>query len=148
MTGASVKATVQPPKQGYIPNPQRKSNPFSADIDWVPSPGSLKNRNTDPVQNTREKPMLPPRRDTFESPTGNPTGSLSPHAVETAKVRPAVPRKPLSLSSQAKIGTVSPDGQHTSWQDSPGSGVTAHTGSTDLLSDSASEQIEWKPLLQ
>lgn len=144
MTGASVKATVQPPKQGYIPNPQRKSNPFSADVDWVPSLGSLKNRNTDPVQDTREKPMLPPRRDTFESPTG----SLSPHAVEKAKVRPAVPRKPLSLSSQTKVGAVSPSSQHTSSQDSPGSGVTADTGSTDLLSDSASEQIGWKPLLQ
>ncbi|CDM32457.1 Inositol-1,4,5-trisphosphate 5-phosphatase 1 [Penicillium roqueforti FM164] len=142
--GASVKATVQPPKQGYIPNPQRKSNPFSADVDWVPSLGSLKNRNTDPVQDTREKPMLPPRRDTFESPTG----SLSPHAVEKAKVRPAVPRKPLSLSSQTKVGAVSPSSQHTSSQDSPGSGVTADTGSTDLLSDSASEQIGWKPLLQ
>lgn len=143
MTGAPVKATVQPPKQGYIPNPQRKSNPFSADVDWVRGPGPVKNRNTDPVQDTRKKPMLPPRRDTFESPTG----PLAPQAVETGKIRPTVPRKPLSLSSQAKIGTVSP-GQHTSWQDRPGSGVTTSLGSTDLLGDSASEQIEWKPLLQ
>lgn len=88
--------------------------------------------------------MLPPRRDTFESPTR----SLSPQAVETGKVRPAVPRKPLALSSQAKIGTVSPSGRHTSRQDSPGIDVSAGMGSTDLLGDSASEQIEWKPLLQ
>ncbi|OQE34520.1 hypothetical protein PENCOP_c017G07090 [Penicillium coprophilum] len=141
--GASVKATVQPPKQGYIPNPQRKSNPFSADVDWVPSPDSMENKPTEPVQVTR-KPMLPPRRDTFNSSTG----SLSPQAVETVKTRPAVPRKPLSLSSQGKIRTASPEGQHTSRQDSPESGVTAITGSTDLLSDSGSEQIEWKPLFQ
>ncbi|EKV17476.1 hypothetical protein PDIG_14280 [Penicillium digitatum PHI26] len=138
---APVKATVQP-KQGYIPNPQRISNPFSADVDWVPSLGPMENRNTDPIQDTRKKPMLPPRRDTSESPGR----SLSPPAVQTGKIRPAVPRKPLSLSFQAKIETVSP-GQHTSWQDGPGSGVTA-VGSTDLLSDSVSEQIEWKPLLQ
>lgn len=144
MTGAPVKATVQPPKQGYIPNPQRKSNPFSADVDWVPIPDSIKNRNTDPVQDMRKKPILPPRRDTFESPTQ----SLSPQTVETGKIRPAVPRKPLSLSSQAKLGTVSPSGRHPSGQDSPGINVPAGMGSTDLLSDSAREQIEWKPLLQ
>ncbi|KAJ5831047.1 uncharacterized protein N7525_009300 [Penicillium rubens] len=139
---ASVKATVQPPKQGYIPNPERKSNPFSADVDWVPSPGSIKNRNTDPVQDMRKKPMLPPRRDTFESPTG----SSSPREVGTGKIRPAVPRKPLSLSSQAKTAAVSP-GQPTPLQDSPGSGGI-DMGSTDLLGDSASDQIEWKSLLQ
>lgn len=88
--------------------------------------------------------MLPPRRGTFESPTR----SLSPQAVETGKIRPAVPRKPLSLSSQAKIGTVSPSSRHTTRQDSPGIDVPAGMGSTDLLSDSTSEQIEWKPLLQ
>ncbi|CAI7635984.1 unnamed protein product [Penicillium glandicola] len=142
--GASVKATVHPPRQGYIPNAQRKSNPFSADIDWVASPGSIEKKNTDPVQVMREKPMLPPRRDTCDSPTG----SLSPQMVETRRIPPAVPRKPLSLSSQVKIETVSPSDQHTSWQDSPGSGVTASMSSPDLLSDSTSEQIEWKPLLQ
>lgn len=88
--------------------------------------------------------MLPPRRGTFESPTR----SLSPQAVETGKIRPAVPRKPLSLSSQAKIETVSPSSRHTSGQDSPGIDVSAGMGSTDLLSDSTSEHIEWKPLLQ
>ncbi|KAJ5971139.1 uncharacterized protein N7479_001057 [Penicillium vulpinum] len=142
--GASVKATVQPPKQRYIPNPQRKSNPFSADVDWVPRPDSIENKNTDPLEVTRKKPMLPPRRDTLESPTG----SSSPRAVEIGKTPPAVPRKPLSLSSQTKIGTISPSGQHTSRQNSPGSGVTPSTRSTDLLGDSASEKIEWKPLLQ
>lgn len=87
--------------------------------------------------------MLPPRRDTLDSPTR----SLSPQAVQAGKIRPAVPRKPLSLSSQPKIETASPS-QPTLWQDSPGSDVTADAGSTDLLSDSTSEQIEWKPLLQ
>lgn len=86
--------------------------------------------------------MLPPRRDTFESPTG----SSSSREFGTEKIRPAVPRKPLSLSSQAKTATVSP-GQPTRLQNSPGNGGTG-MGSTDLLGDSANEQIEWKPLLQ
>ena len=86
--------------------------------------------------------MLPPRRDTFEPPRV----SSSPREVGTGKIRPAVPRKPLSLSSQAKSAAVSP-GQPTPLQDSPGSGGI-DMGSTDLLGDSASDQIEWKSLLQ
>jgi hypothetical protein len=103
----------------------------------------MENKNTEPIP-VMKKPMLPPRRDTSESFTG----SSLPQADGTRKVRPAVPRKPLSLSSQGKVGAVSPSSQHISRQDSPGNGVTADTGSTDLLSDSGGEQIEWKPLFQ
>jgi hypothetical protein len=143
MTGASVKATVQPPKEELIANTQRKSNPFLADTDWVASPGSAKNQKADPVPALR-KPMLPPRNGTLESPMA----SESLQAVELGRVPPAVPRKPLALSSQANGGTITPSGQQTSWQGSTGSGVAAGVDSTDLLGDSASEQIEWKPLLQ
>ncbi|KAJ5780865.1 hypothetical protein N7457_006025 [Penicillium paradoxum] len=133
--GASVKASVQPPEEGFIANTQRKSNPFSTDVDWVASSTSGGTNNKPPVQVVR-KPVLPPRRDALESPTG----SISPQVVGFGRVPPTVPRKPLALSSQAKIGTVSPH--------SPGSGVTVRIPPADLLGDPASEHVEWKPLLQ
>ncbi|KAJ5555458.1 hypothetical protein N7461_003928 [Penicillium sp. DV-2018c] len=144
--GASVKATVRPPKEGLIANTQRKSNPFLAGTDWVASPGSAENKRADPFPVVR-KPMLPPRRGTL----GSPTASEPLQAVDRldlGRVPPAVPRKPLALSSQANGGAMAPSGQQTSRRGSLGSGVAADMDSTDLLGDSAREQIEWKPLLQ
>jgi hypothetical protein len=143
VTGAPVKATVQPPNEGYIANAHRKSNPFTADIDWVESSTSSEHSTTSCVQIGR-KPMLPPRRDTL----GSSTGSTSPQSVKSARLPPAVPRKPLSLSSQTKAQTM-PTMSNTqgSRQGSLGS-TNAASSPPDLLGDSSSERIGWKPLLQ
>lgn len=151
-----MKAAVQPPKAGLVPNPQRKSNPFSMDDepDWIPS-----SRVTDQGLEARvdRKPLPPPRRgtagrskDNLQSP-----GGTSP-VVE--KSPPAVPRKPISLSSQATAGRVpsasSSQARSATLEDSPGlsqisdgtRGVSsAETG--DLLGDASGETIGWKPLL-
>lgn len=88
--------------------------------------------------------MLPPRRETLNE---FPAGSISPGLVQPKMVNekspPVVPRKPLSLSSQTKSRTFPMDNQtgHAL------SNETATGGSTDLLGDAASEQIEWKPLV-
>ncbi|KAJ5348153.1 uncharacterized protein N7506_001406 [Penicillium brevicompactum] len=121
--GNPVKATVQPPQEGLVANPQRKSNPFSPDVDWV-APAQI-----------QRKPVLPPRRDTLESPS-----STSRQSVESVRLAPAVPRKPLSLSSKSHTMPVSN-------QERQSVAGAASTSSPDLL-DSSSEQIGWKPLLQ
>ncbi|KAJ5328982.1 hypothetical protein N7452_009372 [Penicillium brevicompactum] len=121
--GNPVKATVQPPQEGLVANPQRKSNPFSPDVDWV-APAQI-----------QRKPVLPPRRDTLESPS-----SRSRQSVESVRLAPAVPRKPLSLSSKSHTMPVSN-------QERQSVAGAASTSSPDLL-DSSSEQIGWKPLLQ
>jgi hypothetical protein len=156
MTGVSAKAAVQPPKAGLVPNPQRKSNPFSMDDepDWIPSP-----RGTDqgPEARVDRKPLPPPRRGT----SGRSIDSLQSPGGDTAvaeKSPPAVPRKPVSLSSQATAGRISPatssQARSATWQNSPSlsqspdgrRGVSsAETG--DLLGDASGETIGWKPLL-
>ncbi|CAG7918182.1 unnamed protein product [Penicillium olsonii] len=123
--GTPVKATLQPPREGLVANPQRKSNPFSPDTDWVA-----------PAQIPR-KPMLPPRHGT----TGSPTISTSPQSVGSGRLAPVVPRKPLSLSSQAKSQTMPISGEQTAQP------IAASASSPDLLG-SSSEPIGWKPLLQ
>ena len=154
MTGVPAKAELQPPKEGFIPNPQRKSNPFSRDDepDWVPS--SRITRNGLDARADR-KPLPPPRRGTsgaaresVQSPVGEkPVAGKSP---------PAVPRKPLSLSSQAAVSRVASTGsgpsRSASLRDSPGGesgqgfgGPGGQTG--DLLGDASGDTIGWKPLL-
>jgi hypothetical protein len=89
--------------------------------------------------------MLPPRRETLNE---FPAGSISPGSVQPKVVNekspPVVPRKPLSLSSQTKSRTFPIENQtgHALSNERTASG-----GSTDLLGDVASEQIEWKPLI-
>ncbi|KAJ5875527.1 Inositol-1-4-5-trisphosphate 5-phosphatase 1 [Penicillium subrubescens] len=154
--GVAAKAAVQPPKAGLVPNPQRKSNPFSMDDepDWIPG-----SRDTDQGPDARvdRRPLPPPRRgtsgrskDNMQSPGGD--------APVVEKSPPAVPRKPVSLSSQATAGRI-PSGSSSqersaSLQGSPslrqtadgGRGVSsAETG--DLLGDASGEPIGWKPLL-
>lgn len=156
MTGVSAKAAVRPPKAGLVPNPQRKSNPFSTDDepDWIPS-----SRGTDqgPEFRVERRPLPPPRRGTSGRSKDNmqPLGGDAP-VVE--KSPPAVPRKPVSLSSQATAGRIpsgtSSQARSATLQDSPsfsqspdgGSGVSS-AGTGDLLGDASGETIGWKPLL-
>lgn len=154
MTGVPAKAELQPPKEGFIPNPQRKSNPFSMDDepDWVPSPRITQNG---PEARADRKPLPPPRRGT----SGAARESVqSPGAEKSVvgKSPPAVPRKPLSLSSQAAVSRVASTGsgpsQSASLRDSSGvgngqgfGGPSDHTG--DLLGDASGEAVGWKPLL-
>lgn len=161
MTGVPAKAAVQPPKDGFVPNPQRKSNPFSMDDEpeWIPN-----SRVTEKGPETRvdRKPLPPPRRGTSGG-SKDKDGMQAPGVDKSVagKSPPAVPRKPLSLSSQAAVSRVSSaaSGQtrSASQQDSSGQcpapdavrglpgGSSAQTG--DLLGDASGETIGWKPLL-
>lgn len=155
MTGAPAKAELQPPKEGFIPNSQRKSNPFSMDNepDWVPG-SRIRQNGLEPRAD--RKPLPPPRRGTSnaarESVQSPPVGD-KPVA---GKSPPAVPRKPLSLSSQAAVSRVASTGSSpspsASLRDSPGvgseqgfGGPSSQTG--DLLDDASGDPISWKPLL-
>jgi hypothetical protein len=138
VTGAPVKATIQPPTGGLVANPERKSNPFSLDTapDWVPS-SNLMTTETDARMD--RKPVPPPRQRTFDG-----SESTGPQSASStlSKSPPAVPRKPLALTSQGCARSpVSGSGQGA--RAAPQSSIRA----PDLLGDGAEEQIGWKPLL-
>ncbi|KAF7713340.1 Uncharacterized protein PECH_001493 [Penicillium ucsense] len=114
--GAPAKAEIQAPKPGFVPNPLRKSNPFSADTepDWIPKTQLQEKRAKAPALPER-KPAPPPRRRTagpsrdndLSTSTSRSTSSSSPVSLSPRleklrldKSPPAVPRKPISLSSQ------------------------------------------------
>lgn len=156
MAGVSAKAAVQPPKAGLVPNPQRKSNPFSMDDEpeWIPNSRATE---SGPQARVDGKPLPPPRRGTSGRSKDN---SQSPGGGTPVveKSPPAVPRKPVSLSSQPSAGRVpsatSSQARSATLHDSPrlsqspdgGRGVSsAETG--DLLGDASGETIGWKPLL-
>lgn len=156
MTGVPAKAAVQPPKEGLVPNPQRKSNPFSKDDepDWIPS-----SRFTEKGLEARvdRRPLPPPRRGTSGGSKNNMQSPVSDKPA-TEKSPPAVPRKPISLSSQATGGRIpstnSGPVRSATWQNSSSfrqspdgvKGVSsAETG--DLLGDASGENIGWQPLL-
>ncbi|KAJ5085615.1 hypothetical protein N7532_010386 [Penicillium argentinense] len=149
--GAPVKATVRPPREGLVANVQRNSNPFSSDAepDWVASSVS-KGKSS-----RMDRKPAPPKQRTFgegspaeRQPGGN-GGSTVPRSP------PAIPRKPISLSSQSMHRAPVADSQTDVARDTPlqgslslSSSVGVNYGSTpDLLGDAASAQIEWKPLL-
>ncbi|KAJ5218285.1 uncharacterized protein N7498_000384 [Penicillium cinerascens] len=136
--GAPVKATVQPPAERFIANPKRKSNPFSMDTepDWVPN-SSLMGKQAD--ARTDRKPVPPPRQQAFDGSesTGPRSGSST-----MSKSPPAVPRKPLSLSSQGGVRSPVSGSDQGVW-----AAPQSNTGAPDLLGDDADEQIEWRPLL-
>ncbi|KAJ6172456.1 hypothetical protein N7470_001523 [Penicillium chermesinum] len=175
ITGAPGKATLQPPGEGLVPNPRRKSNPFSPDSepDWVPQ-SRLGRQNT-----IDRKPAPPPRRVASVARTGSPVSMsgvpldskpmLPPRRAATADVSaptmeverqrleraPPVPRKPISLSSQGskpasisgrQTNATSPGGGSARSQQSYSAAGTS-SASVDLLGDSADEPIEWKPLV-
>lgn len=140
--GNPVKARVQPTKEGFVPNTERKSNPFSMDSepDWIPISGLTRSSARNSVD---RKPVPPPRHGTFDG-----VVSVEPGAA-VGKSPPAVPRKPLSLSSQTAPSTpLSASRQSISTGQSgsrpPGPG---NSGAVDLLGDADSETIEWKPLV-
>lgn len=146
-----MKATIKPPREGLVANVQRKSNPFASDPepDWVPSPSATEKAPDAAAGRKPVPPPPPPRQRTFDG-----ADSMNSNAnMNLRNSPPAVPRKPLSLSSQtssrgpflrsstmqqnssAQIGSLSsPTG-------------TARRASADLLGDVTGEQIEWKPLL-
>ncbi|KAJ5626046.1 hypothetical protein N7510_002355 [Penicillium lagena] len=143
--GAPVKATVHPPRSGLVANVQRKSNPFSSDVkpDWVPSTG-------DPGITRDGKPALPPRTGSQDrlgdsSPTVQTLpGQKQPNRIPE-KSPPAIPRKPLSLSSPSERRSPS---QFAGKSSSSGPTTANATASpADLLDGAGAEQIEWKPLL-
>lgn len=138
VTGAPVKATVRPPAEKFIANPQRKSNPFSMDTepDWVPHSG-LMGKEAD--ARTDRKPVPPPRQQAFDR-----SESAAPRSASStmSKSPPAVPRKPLALSSHGGVRSPVSGSDQGAWATPRSS-----TGAPDLLGDDADEQIEWKPLL-
>lgn len=147
--GTPVKATVHPPQKGLVANMQRKSNPFSSDVkpDWVPPTGDPSIvRDDKPMR----KPALPPRTGTQDqfgdsSPTVQTTpGQKQPNRIPE-KSPPAVPRKPMSLSSPSEHRSSSQfAGERSSARPST---AKATASPVDLLGGTGSEQIEWKPLL-
>ncbi|KAJ5674856.1 uncharacterized protein N7477_004790 [Penicillium maclennaniae] len=120
--GAPSKAIVRPPSEEFVPNPKRKSNPFSLDAqpDWIPK-SSLMGHGTDPRKD--RKPASECKLDHEQ---------IAPYRTSEATCTnfPRMPPNPVSGPSQ---GT---------WAASQ-----SHTWATDLLGDGAEEQIEWKPLL-
>lgn len=138
VTGAPVKATVQPPAERFIANPERKSNPFSMDTepDWVPYSG-LMGKEAD--ARTDRKPAPPPRQQAFDG-----SESAGPRSARStmSKSPPAVPRKPLALSSQGGVRSPVSGPDQGAW-----TAPQSSTGAPDLLGDDADEQIEWRPLL-
>ncbi|KAJ5802239.1 uncharacterized protein N7503_004689 [Penicillium pulvis] len=145
--GAPGKATIQPPREGLVANMQRKSNPFSADSepDWVPA-SRLTKTSID------RKPAPPPRRGRTlndQAPT-----SIDANSPLVDKAPPAVPRKPMSLSSQLSPRSPMSNGQSYSTMslENPDRNRSSRTGTggaggPDLLGDPMDEQIAWKPLL-
>jgi hypothetical protein len=144
-----VKSTVHPPQNGLVANVKRKSNPFSSDVepDWVPSTGDPSIiRDGKPLR----KPALPPRtgsqdqlRDSSPMVQTNP-GQQQPNRIPE-KSPPAVPRKPMSLSSPSEHRSPSHFAGESS---SPGQSTAKATASpANLLDGTGAEQIEWKPLL-
>ncbi|KAJ5122846.1 hypothetical protein N7448_003980 [Penicillium atrosanguineum] len=134
--GAPVKATVQPPADKFVPNPERKSNPFSLDNqpDWVPN-SNLMGKETDSRKD--RKPVLPPRQKTFDR-----SESTASASSTMSKSPPVVPRKPLALTSRGMSQSPVSGSSQDTWAVSQ-----SYTRATDLLGDDAEEQIEWKPLL-
>lgn len=147
-----MKATIKPPKEGLVANVQRKSNPFAPDSepDWIPNPNAT-GKAPDAVAGREPvpPPPPPPRQRTFDD--AEPMNSDANTNLRNSP--PAVPRKPLSLSSQTSLrGPIlrsSTMQQNASAQIGSLSGQTGKVrrASTDLLGDVAGEQIEWKPLL-
>ncbi|KAJ5974043.1 hypothetical protein N7481_011253 [Penicillium waksmanii] len=160
-------------KEGFVPNGQRSSNPFikDAEPDWIQQPDIRRSSQLDrkppappPRQATgtfgneasssqspvgRNPPGLPPRQGTFGSEVSLSSSSQSPIERErnstAPKPPPAVPRKPVKLSSQNKVPQA---GGSSSSPSTPARMNGASTTSTmDLLGDSTNESIEWKPLL-
>ncbi|KAJ5664762.1 hypothetical protein N7462_011575 [Penicillium macrosclerotiorum] len=147
-SGVSVKAALQPPEEDYIPNIQRRSNPFSPDRepDWVMDT-SVMRQDTGTVSS--RKPIQPggARLDGLQGGIAS-AGGREPN---TDKSPPAVPRKPLLLSSHpARQTTASGSGQSQGMESQGIWGREESAGSpgvTDLLADATGEQIEWKPLI-
>ena len=146
-----MKATVQPPKEGFVPNPQRISNPFSRDTepDWVLTSG-LKRRDTDMC--VERKPLPPPRHRTFDA--INSTQSREPRVLD--KVPPTIPRKPLSLTSHTAHRTSIPSSVSAAFTTSKADSTRRYqhesqektdSGTSDLLDDHMNEEIDWKPLI-
>ena len=142
-TGPSVKATVQPPREGFVPNPERKSNPFAADTepDWVPSSGLTRSTTSTSVE---RKPVPPPRHGTFDG-----VVSLEPSQKKQVpgKSPPAVPRKPISLSSQPSPGTPAQSSSQSVRSNASRPSAKSSSTAVDLLGDDDDEQIMWKPLV-
>lgn len=122
-----MRSTVKPPTDGLIPNPHRKSNPFSpsGEPDWVYGPGSAderKDSGSDCSKSASSKGITPPKppaprrhgksnmllhqSDTVTEPKEVLFGETSTFmpASDTAlgepKAPPPVPKKPASLSSR------------------------------------------------
>ncbi|EPS31303.1 hypothetical protein PDE_06258 [Penicillium oxalicum 114-2] len=168
---APAKAEIQPPKAGYVPNPLRKSNPFSMDSepDWVPK-ARVPTKTPDLPE---RKPVPPPRRRTAglsrETSVSSVSMSSRMERLTLEKTPPAVPRKPISLSSQATGGRfTSPSASGLARSSTlprdfgsantarsaaaggnavPGSQLSHVQRSGDLLGDASGDTIEWKPLL-
>lgn len=146
-----MKATIKPPKEGLVANVSRMSNPFVQDSepDWIPNPNITGKAPDTAAGRNPVPPPPPPRQRTFDD-----TEPMDSDAdTNLRNTPPAVPRKPLSLSSQASLrGPIlrsSTMEQNASAQIGGVSGQTekVRRASTDLLGDVPGEQIEWKPLL-
>lgn len=146
-----MRTTIQPPKERYIANIQRKSNPFRPDDepDWVPNQTGLGN-DAVPGRKPGPPPPPPPRQRTVDE--ADPLRPSSASAMDHSP--PAVPRKPFSLSSQGsrrgpspRLSTMLQQSVSARDHDLLGPPGQASAASADLLSDTTGEQIGWKPLL-
>ncbi|KAJ5739679.1 hypothetical protein N7533_012463 [Penicillium manginii] len=168
--GVPVKATTKPP-EGLVPNTQRASNPFSTDTepDWIrpssdrpPAPPHDKELQPEPWNHNHPlagteveiPPAPPPRQGTGSFSETSPVERGSAPAPRSP---PAIPRKPISLSSRQSSMRLGPGEEeggraHSITASSPPPSASTPARSSaglDLLGDSASEheQIGWKPLL-
>lgn len=146
-----MKATIKPPKEGLVANVQRKSNPFVSDPkpDWVPNPSAMEKAPDAAAGRKPVPPTPPPRQRTVDE-----ADAVGPDSsTDMRNSPPAVPRKPLSLSSQTALRGPVRLSSHVQHDASVQLGsvsdptASAKGASTDLLGDVTGEQIEWKPLL-
>lgn len=148
-----MKATIKPPREGLVANVQRRSNPFVSDAgpDWVPNHTATETVAPDATTGRKPVPQPPPpprQRNIDEA------DFMVPGAgADLRNSPPAVPRKPLSLSSQRsrrdsvrRSSTMQLNAsEHVNSPSSPTEKV--RKAPTDLLGDATGEQIEWRPLL-
>lgn len=150
--GTPVKATLKPPTN-TIPNSNRLSNPFTPDAepDWISTPTPPTSTSTrtphsptpsatpSPTHRIERKPPPPPPRQSTASSVGTTSSqgsgfvSASESPIERSKVPPAIPRKPISLSSPAREER---ERERKSGMDLLGDDVDVDEG-----------DIGWKPLL-
>lgn len=139
-----MKATIKPPREGLVANVQRRSNPFVSDAepDWIPNHTATETvaPDTTTARKSVPPPPPPPRQRNIDE-----AGPMVPGAgADLRNSPPAVPRKPLSLSSQrSRRDSVL---RSTTAQQNISEHVNS-PASTDLLGDVTGEQIEWRPLL-